>query len=95
MWTSWKIRQSFQTNSSNSRQVYQGLVTTFNASLNKIVDVTRFLNVMIELKHPDDEQANKARFILTYYEESDQNFNLTRARTNEYNQIVQLSLVEF
>ena len=83
MWTSWK-RDSHFSLTEPSITIYKDGIT-FNASLNKIVDVTRFLNVMIELNHPDNEQANKVRFILNNYEESDQNFKITRARTNEDN----------
>ena len=83
MWTSWKRDSHFRLTEPSITIYKDGI--TFNASLNKIVDVTRFLNVMIELNHPDNEQANKVRFILNNYEESDQNFKITRARTNEDN----------
>ena len=71
-WTAWKRDSHFRLTEPSITIYKDGI--TFNASLNKIVDVTRFLNVMIELNHPDNEQANKVRFILNNYEESDQNF---------------------
>ena len=56
MWTSWKRDSHFRLTEPSITIYKDGI--TFNASLNKIVDVTRFLNVMIELNHPDNEQAN-------------------------------------
>ena len=82
-WTAWKRDSHFRLTEPSITIYKDGI--TFNASLNKIVDVTRFLNVMIELNHPDNEQASKVRFVLNNYEESEKNFKITRARTNEDN----------
>ena len=83
IWTCWKRDSHFRLTEPSITISKDGI--TFNASLNKIVDVTRFLNVMIELNHPENEQASKVRFILNNYEESEKNFKITRARTNEDN----------
>ena len=83
IWTCWKRDSHFRLTEPSITISKDGI--TFNASLNKIVDVTRFLNVMIELNNPDNEQASKVRFVLNNYEESEKNFKITRARTNEDN----------
>ena len=62
IWTCWKRDSHFRLTEPSITISKDGI--TFNASLNKIVDVTRFLNVMIELNNPDNEKASKVRFVL-------------------------------
>ena len=76
-WTAWK-RDSHYRLAEPSITIYKDGIT-FNASLNKIVDVSRFMNVMIELNLSVDE-ATKVRCVLNNLEESECNFKITRAR---------------
>ena len=80
-WTAWKRDSHFRLTEPSITIYKDGI--TFNASLNKIVDVSKFMNVMIELNDSDNEKANKVRCVLNNMEESDSNFKITRSRNSE------------
>ncbi len=80
-WTPWKRDSHFRLNEPSITINKDGF--TFNASLNKIVDVSKFMNVMIELNDQDNVKATKVRCVLNNMEESDSNFKITRSRNSE------------
>ena len=80
-WTPWKRDSHFRLTEPSITIYKDGI--TFNASLNKIVDVSKFMNVMVELNDPDNEKATKVRCVLNNLEESDSNFKITRSRNSE------------
>ena len=80
-WTAWKRDSHFRLTEPSITIYKDGI--TFNASLNKIVDVSKFMNVMIELNDSDNEKAAKVRCVLNNMEESDSNFKITRSRNSE------------
>ena len=56
---------------------------TLNASINKIVNASKYVNMKIDLNHSNKELASKVRCTLNIEQEANNNFKITRARNNE------------
>ena len=80
-WTSWSRDSHFKLGTPSITVSKDGI--TLNASLNKLIDVTRFINMKIELNHAEKDLATKVRCVLNIEEEANNNFKITRARTND------------
>ena len=80
-WTSWSRDSHFKLGTPSVTISKDGI--TLNASLNKLIDVTKFINMKIELNHVEKDLATKVKCVLNIEEEANNNFKITRARTNE------------